>query len=35
DMSYNLTMPIHNLCMAVSQLYIKFGDRILKQNNGV
>lgn len=35
DISKKWTMPIHNWGMAVSQLYIKFGDRILKQNNGI
>lgn len=33
DISKKWTMPIHNWGMAFSQLYIKFGDRILKENN--
>ena len=35
NISKKWTMPIHNWGMAVSQLYIKFGDRILKENTGV
>lgn len=31
DISRKWTMPIHNWGMAFSQLYIKFGDRILKE----
>jgi len=27
-------MPIHNWGLAFSQLYIKFGDRILQENRG-
>jgi transposase-like protein len=35
NISKKWTMPIHNWGMAVSQLYIKFGDRILKENTAV
>jgi putative transposase len=35
NISKKWTMPIHNWGMAVSQLYIKFGDRVLKDNMGV
>jgi hypothetical protein len=28
-------MPIHNWGMVFSQLYIKFGDRVLEENNGI
>ncbi|HEX7356566.1 MAG TPA: transposase, partial [Ignavibacteriaceae bacterium] len=29
------TMPIHNWGIAISQLYIKFGDRILKEQRSI
>lgn len=35
NISKKWTMPIHNWGMAISQLYIKFGDRVLKENDGV
>jgi transposase-like protein len=35
NISKKWTMPIHNWGMAVSQLYIKFGDRVLKENTAV
>lgn len=35
NISKKWTMPIHNWGMAISQLYIKFGDRVLKENTGV
>ena len=35
NISKKWTMPIHNWGVAFSQLYIKFGDRILKENNGI
>jgi putative transposase len=35
DISKKWTMPIHNWGMAFSQLYIKFGNRVLKENNGI
>lgn len=35
DISKKWTMPVHNWGMVISQLYIKFGDRVLKENNGV
>ena len=35
NISAKWTMPIHNWGMAFSQLYIKFGDRVLEENNGI
>jgi putative transposase len=34
NISKKWTMPIHNWGLAFSQLYIKFGDRILQENRG-
>lgn len=34
NISKKWTMPIHNWGPAFSQLYIKFGDRILQENRG-
>lgn len=34
NISKKWTMPIHNWGLAFSQLYIKFGDRILQENKG-
>lgn len=33
NISKKWTMPIHNWGLAFSQLFIKFGDRILKEHN--
>ena len=35
NISKKWSMPIHNWGIAVSQLYIKFGDRILKENRSI
>lgn len=34
NISKKWTMPIHNWGLAFSQLYIKYGDRILQENRG-
>ncbi|MBB5638328.1 transposase-like protein [Pedobacter cryoconitis] len=34
NISKKWTMPMHNWGLAFSQLYIKFGERILKENRG-
>lgn len=35
NISAKWTMPIHNWGMAFPQLYIKFGDRVLEENNAI